>query len=187
MYQRPYTQQHIPRRDGQELRGTVRYASINVHLGIEPSRRDDLESLSYILIYFLRGSLPWQGIKANKHRRYDAILKMKQASSGLCEGLPREFQTFLAYTRRLQFDEEPNYAYLRRILRSLAARNGYIYDQVFDWTERVDREEYLEPESSPSVLERTEDDSDISDYGLPSHIHDRDTSLSPALFTHVEE
>ena len=135
MYQHPYSKKHMPYRDGQEHIGTVRYSSINVHLGVEPSRRDDLESLAYVLIYFLRGSLPWQGIREQRRNREDAILRAKQNSAALCEGLPRELQLFLKYTRRLRFDEMPKYAYLRGLLQSLAARQGQL-SHMFDWDKR---------------------------------------------------
>lgn len=97
-YRHPKTLQHIPHRDGRSLTGTPRYASINNHLGIEQSRRDDLESIAYILIYFLKGLLPWQGLKAkNASKKYMLILNKKQSVSiaQLCQGCPNQFAEFL--------------------------------------------------------------------------------------------
>ena len=97
-FRNPKTLQHIPYRDGRSLTGTPRYASINNHLGIEQSRRDDLESIGYILIYFLKGSLPWQGLKAkNTSRKYGMILEKKQQVSiaNLCQGCPTQFAEYL--------------------------------------------------------------------------------------------
>lgn len=97
-YRHPKSLQHIPHRDGRSLTGTPRYASINNHLGIEQSRRDDLESIGYVLIYFLKGSLPWQGLKAkNAQKKYRMILEKKQQVSiaQLCQGCPSQFAEFL--------------------------------------------------------------------------------------------
>jgi len=136
-YRDPKTHQHIPYRENKNLTGTARYASINTHLGIEQSRRDDLESLGYVLMYFNRGSLPWQGLKAQtKKQKYEKISdkKMSTPIDILCKGFPSEFATFMNYARSLRFDDKPDYSYLRKILRDLFIREGFKYDAIFDWT-----------------------------------------------------
>jgi len=136
-YRDPKTQQHIPYREGKNLTGTARYASVNTHLGIEQSRRDDLEAVGYVLMYFNRGSLPWQGLKAgSKKEKYEKIMEKKMSTpiDVLCKHFPAEFETYLNYCRSLRFEDRPAYAYLRRLLKDLFFREGYQYDFVFDWT-----------------------------------------------------
>ena len=136
-YRDPKTHLHIPYRENKNLTGTARYASINTHLGVEQSRRDDLESLGYVMMYFCRGSLPWQGLKAaTKKQKYDRIMEKKMTTSTevLCRGFPNEFAIFLNYTRSLRFDDKPDYAYLRKLFRDLFVREGFQYDYIFDWT-----------------------------------------------------
>ncbi|OLY84522.1 Casein kinase I-like protein [Smittium mucronatum] len=136
-FREPRTNMHIPYREHKNLTGTARYASINTHLGIEQSRRDDLESLGYVLMYFLRGNLPWQGLRAaNKKLKYDCIMekKMSTTTENLCRGYPPEFSTYLNYTRSLRFDDKPDYNYLKRLFRDLFVRTGLKYDYVFDWS-----------------------------------------------------
>ena len=90
-YKDPRTGKHIAYRDNKNLTGTARYASLNTHLGIEQSRRDDLEGMCYVLMYFLRGSLPWQGLAAdNKNEKYKKIMELKMSTSAesLCKGFP---------------------------------------------------------------------------------------------------
>ncbi|KAH9535142.1 hypothetical protein CY35_17G038000 [Sphagnum magellanicum] len=136
-YRDPTTHQHIIYRENKNLTGTARYASINTHLGIEQSRRDDLESLGYVLMYFLRGSLPWQGLKAGtKKQKYEKISEKKMATSieYLCKAYPSEFASYFHYCRSLRFDDKPDYSYLKRIFRDLFIREGFQFDYVFDWT-----------------------------------------------------
>ncbi|CAB3378895.1 Hypothetical predicted protein [Cloeon dipterum] len=130
------THQHILYRENKNLTGTARYASISTHLGIEQSRRDDLESLGYVLMYFNRGSLPWQGLKAaTKRQKYERISEKKMGTpiEELTRGYPAEFATYLYYCRSLRFEERPDYNYLRQMFRSLFHRQGFTYDYVFDW------------------------------------------------------
>ncbi|CAN0906835.1 Casein kinase 1-like protein 2 [Linum grandiflorum] len=136
-YRDTSTHQHIPYRENKNLTGTARYASMNTHLGIEQSRRDDLESLGYLLMYFLRGSLPWQGLRAGtKKQKYEKISEKKVSTSieALCRGYPTEFASYFHYCRSLRFDDKPDYAYLKRLFRDLFIREGFQFDYVFDWT-----------------------------------------------------
>nr|XP_039270566.1 uncharacterized protein LOC120345197 [Styela clava] len=135
-YRDARTHQHIPYRENKNLTGTARYASINTHLGIEQSRRDDLESLGYVLMYFNLGNLPWQGLKAaTKRQKYERISEKKMSTpiEMLCKGFPSEFATYLNYCRSLRFDDKPDYSYLRQLFRNLFHRQGFSYDYVFDW------------------------------------------------------
>ena len=130
-YRDARTHQHIPYRENKNLTGTARYASINTHLGIEQSRRDDMESLGYILMYFVQvtppapppnsaniefllsqGTLPWQGLRAaTKQQKYERISEKKMSTpiDVLCKGAPCEFATYLNYCRSLRFEEKPDY------------------------------------------------------------------------------
>jgi len=138
-YRDPRTQIHIAYREKKNLTGTARYASINTHVGIEQSRRDDLESLGYVLMYFTRGSLPWQGLKANtKKMKYEKIMEKKMSTTieQLCRGYPgeSEFRSYFEYCRALRFDDKPDYAYLKRLFKELFFRKGFQLDAMFDWT-----------------------------------------------------
>ena len=99
------------------IRGTVRYMSVNAHFGVEQSRRDDLESLGYLLFYFLKaGKLPWMGFRVENTRvRFRKIAQCKQLMNlaSFCKDVPREFGTFLRYVKSLRFTDTPDYNYLR--------------------------------------------------------------------------
>ena len=95
-----------------------------------------MESLGYVLMYFNRGSLPWQGLRAaTKRQKYERISEKKMSTpiDELCRGFPAEFATYLSYCRTLRFDEKPDYSYLRQLLRNLFHRQGFTYDYIFDW------------------------------------------------------
>jgi serine/threonine protein kinase len=145
---------HIPYREDKSLTGTARYASINTHMGIEQSRRDDLESLGYLLMYFLRGSLPWQGLRAvTKEEKYAKILQKKRSTTidSLCRGFPPEFALYFNYVRSLGFEERPDYAYLRKIFRNVYIRERFKNDDVFDWT----NVEAVNPSATPTAAVAT--------------------------------
>ncbi|XP_034898101.1 uncharacterized protein [Populus alba] len=136
-YRDSQTHKHIPYRENKNLTGTARYASVNTHLGVEQSRRDDLESLGYVLMYFLRGSLPWQGLKAGtKKQKYDKISEKKTLTpiEVLCKSYPSEFISYFHYCRSLRFEDKPDYSYLKRLFRDLFLREGYQFDYIYDWT-----------------------------------------------------
>lgn len=127
---------HISYKEGGKLIGTARYASINSHKGIQLSRRDDMESLGYVLIYFLRGKLPWQNIKATtKQEKYLSIQKNKDEISleDLCKNLPNEFVLYMQHVKSLKFTEAPSYLHLKQLFRDLMGRKGYVYDLDFQW------------------------------------------------------
>ena len=138
-YKNPKNHQHIPYREGRPLTGTARYVSINTHLGIEQSRRDDLESIGYVLIFFLKGSLPWQGLKTGVDK-YQRIMekKLQIPTEILCYGLPDEIIYYLNYCKSLRFEDRPDYDYLRGLFIKLLGSCNTIYGLTkdmlkFDW------------------------------------------------------
>ncbi|CAH1762315.1 8266_t:CDS:2 [Entrophospora sp. SA101] len=135
-YRDPKTKQHIPYRERKSLSGTARYMSINTHLGREQSRRDDLEALGHVFMYFLRGGLPWQGLKAATNKqKYEKIGEKKQTTpiKELCEGFPEEFGIYLNYVRKLGFEENPDYDFLRELFTKVLKNLSEVEDGVYDW------------------------------------------------------
>jgi serine/threonine protein kinase len=126
---------HIPMTNNHKFCGTARYSGINSHLGNSQSRRDDLESIGYLLIYLYRGSLPWQNIKhKDKYERYRLIgeKKINTTEEELCDKLPKEFLIYLKYVRNLEYDEKPHYSALKNMFIKLYNSKGYSTDK-FDW------------------------------------------------------
>lgn len=138
-YRDPKTLEHIPYKDHKTMTGTARYASIWTHLGFEQSRRDDLETLGFVLMYFYLGRLPWQGlIKGKRKQVYKKISKKKSTTSvhKLCKYLPSEFRVYFSYCRALSFKEEPCYSSLRSMFHNLFALQKYDMEYQFDWNLR---------------------------------------------------
>jgi len=125
----PNTCKHIPYNDGLGFMGTPTFTSINSHLGLELGRRDDLESLAYLLFYLLWGFLPWQGLRKGK-----AIQEQKCTitTQRLFLDLPVEFHTFFKHCHSLSFDDKPNYDYLYNLFSSLSLREGFQIDMALE-------------------------------------------------------
>mmetsp|Transcript_122766 Transcript_122766/g.244202 ORF Transcript_122766/g.244202 Transcript_122766/m.244202 type:complete len:476 (+) Transcript_122766:120-1547(+) len=153
-YRDQKSQQHIPYRENKSLTGTARYASINAHIGVEQSRRDDLEAIGYVLMYFNRsGQLPWQGFQAaSKEEKYRKIMESKRSTTveSLCKDYPSPFCSYLNYCRALRFEDRPDYSYCRRLFKDLFMREGFVFDNVFDWS-RPGSSDDKHGEDSPST------------------------------------
>ena len=141
-YRSSTTLKQYPLYNRKKLTGTARYASINALRGWEHSRRDDLEAVGYMLMYFLRGSLPWQGMAAKtKEERYKKILEKKAevSSSELCEGFPSEFEKYVEYTRNMEYLEQPDYEMLRGLFSAVIRKMNNKFDYIYDWTTPEER------------------------------------------------
>ena len=127
----PTTHAHIPFKKGLSLVGTTAFASINSYLGLELGRRDDLESLAYVLFYFLWGFLPWQGLKL----KGQGIIKSKGEITmhSLFHGLPPELRAFFEHCHSLSFEDKPDYDYFCNLFDSLLVKEGFSGDMEFDW------------------------------------------------------
>ena len=106
-----------------------------------------MESIGYVVMYFLRGMLPWQGLKANNKRdKYERIKEKKLTTSieVLCKGYPVEFTKYLSQCRNLRFDERPQYSVMKNMFKDLFQRNGYKYDYQYDWVILAEKKEKME-------------------------------------------
>jgi len=133
------TKSHIKFNTDLGITGTPRYCSINANRGCQQSRRDDLESLAFMLSYFNNGKLPWQGLKKTAIHRHLAILNVKLSTptEQLFIGMDQIFARFLTYCRNLKFDESPDYYFWKQQFRGLFDRMGYIWDYEYDWITKM--------------------------------------------------
>lgn len=143
---RYWDKKHALLRQKLSLTGTARYASINAHKGLEQSRRDDLEAIGHMFMYFLRGSLPWSGLDAkSKQEKYQKIMETKEQTplDDLCDGFPDPFQDYLSYARNLQFMERPNYEKMLGWFRGVRLEQQAKSDHDFQWYEQQEPKDTL--------------------------------------------
>ena len=136
-YKSSKTGKHIPAKNLGKFTGTSRYASVYAMAGNEQSRRDDIESIGYMLIYFMKKKLPWQGIKGNSYKEcYHKLYLMKKhlKIEDLCKGLPTEIIEYMNAARALKFEEEPDYRYLKGLFKMVLSKNDTSFDKyIFSW------------------------------------------------------
>ena len=158
--------QHIPYRENKQLVGTVRYASVNAHLGIEQSRRDDLEGIGYVLVYFYLGRLPWQN-KTDKGKPLTQKITEKKLTTPpelLCKKMPREFSYYFHYCKNLKFEDRPDYSALKSmfadLLMSRMKING-IKELIYDW---FDEENAYRERKKKEMISSSNNKSEILKY-----------------------
>ena len=171
------THQHIPYKEGRSFIGTSRYASINAHLGVELSRRDDLMSIGYILVYLLKGCLPWQGLRGENKLTKIMENKIQISNELLCSGLPNEFCHYLNYCKNLKFEDRPDYEFLKGLFGRLLGlvitnfnirRNELIFDWCFKdvdyiWKKYTNKEEFDQVEKDKTEIEDQPSENDEED------------------------
>lgn len=154
-FRNPKNLSHLSFKTNQLQIEAPEFLSLNGQMGLELSRRDDLESLGLALVYFLQGGLPWEKLPpaANK-TEHDLMTdrKLKTSVEELCHGLPFEFSTYLNYCRTLDFEEEPDYAWLKRLFFQLMSEAGFAFDFEFDWVASKPSDSDDEQQSFPSGI-----------------------------------
>ena len=130
------TKGHIPFRENKRLTGSPKFASLNAHLGYELSRRDDIESLGYTIIYMLKGKLPWESMKGSTwNKKLDEIMdiKMNLELDRLCKGMPAEVFHYMTRCRELMFDSNPEYILFKKEFRTWLNHNNTRKVFMYDW------------------------------------------------------
>ena len=167
-YRDEYTQIHIPLKENRNLTGTARYASCNAHNGLEQSRRDDMESIAYVILYFFRKKLPWQGLKCkDKNEKHAKIkeLKMSITPEKLFEGIPKEFADYLTMVKKLGFEDEPAYKSYIQMFNKLFKAKEFEMDYIYDWVTVKNNTNILKDASlvqSAEIYQKKDDDKKVN-------------------------
>ena len=174
-YKSSRTNKHIQFQLTKKFTGTARYASINAVRGAEQSRRDDLEAIGYMLMFFFNGGkLPWQGVSCKeKAQKYAKIYNMKKNLNyeEFCKNMPREIIVYMMYCRELPFEKEPNYEYLRNLFENVLQKNCMKNDLKFSWI------------SDTSILKNIKE---IKNKILPTNYTKRRESPQTRIFKQLE-
>ena len=162
-YRSSKTLQQNPMVKHAKLTGTARYASINALKGFEQSRRDDMESLGYVLTYLIKGNLPWQGIAAKtKEEKYAKILnkKINVTSEKLLKNEPKELMDYLNYCKNLKYEDEPDYDYLTGLFKNIITNKlKDKIDYLYDWVNNTDAESHIKLTNGYYEISRTDNSS----------------------------
>lgn len=189
VYRDPDTKQHIPYSDAHSLSGTARYMSINAHCRRNQSRRDDLEALGHVFLYFARGNLPWQTVKTPANEGgYDSMCEKKQATTidELCRDLPPELAHYLTYTRGLAFEQDPDYDYLRGLFTKILDDNVATANVDFDWVQKKPPVSDAPTEKAPEPISVAPQQLLATTAILPANVIDKTTerpTTPPQLVT----
>ena len=146
-YKDKKTGAHIAYREKRQMVGTVRYASINTQIGIEQSRRDDIEAVGYVLVYLALGRLPWMRVGKEKGKGHIAkVLEKKLITPPeiLCKKLPKQFAFLFQYLRKLKFEERPDYNMLKCLFAEMFMTKFNLSKNevfTFDWFKDVNNED----------------------------------------------
>ena len=182
-YRDEHTHIHIPLKENRNLTGTARYASCNAHNGLEQSRRDDMESIAYVILYFFKGKLPWQGLKCkDKNEKYAKIKEMKMSITPekLCEGFPIEFTRYLNMVKKLGFEEEPAYKEYIKLFTDLFKSKDFEMDYLYDWVTVKNNTNVLKDASLMRSQEFSkQEDSKKNNEGVDSTIQGNNNDTNP--------
>ena len=159
-YKSSTTGEHIKPKNLGKFTGTSRYASVYAMAGYEQSRRDDIESIGYMIIFFMKKRLPWQGIKGRTYKEcYHKLFLMKKYMKieELCKGLPKEIIEYMNYAKEMKFEQEPNYKYLKDLFRTILKKNNIIFDKyIYSWCRKdvLNNKDYIAKKYSNQQIER---------------------------------
>ena len=193
-YKSPKTGKHIIPKNLGKFTGTSRYASVYAMAGNEQSRRDDIESIGYMIIFFMKKKLPWQGIKGNSYKEcYHKLYLMKKHMKleDLCRGLPSEMIDYMNNAKSLKFDQQPNYKYLKNLFNLILRKKNTSFDTyILSWC-RANRKNSTSKEMNKRrndfiKMERNSTPQNLVNKRLKENIENKNKSIPNISLKHIE-